>query len=200
MQPAPSFGAVAAETAKEQQLAGRRAELRIEVATLARQREELRAEVIEMDDIRLLQEVGVYNYRHPLASAAAYKEQLAQLQAESRLGALLDISITDHYQWFRLREIELTGDYKQKQQEEKEAEQERRAELREAEKVAREIAVEEAKLVREAEHHQRALEALRASGGLPDDIAAIEAEIADLAGALEGLHQRSPTPRPGTSM
>jgi hypothetical protein len=39
-------------------------------------------EVIELSDQRVLQDVGIYRYHHPLESAAAYKERLAQLEAQ----------------------------------------------------------------------------------------------------------------------
>ena len=40
------------------------------------------AEVIELSDQRVLQDVGIYRYHHPLENAAAYKEQLAQLEGQ----------------------------------------------------------------------------------------------------------------------
>ncbi|UOZ11297.1 DUF4041 domain-containing protein [Amycolatopsis sp. WQ 127309] len=41
----------------------------------------LRAEVVETDDARLMQEVGVYEYRHVLADAEAYKAERERLKA-----------------------------------------------------------------------------------------------------------------------
>jgi hypothetical protein len=38
--------------------------------------------VIELDDQRVLQDVGIYRYHHPLENAAAYKERLRHLEAE----------------------------------------------------------------------------------------------------------------------
>lgn len=40
------------------------------------------ADVIELDDQRVLQEVGIYRYHHPLENAALYKERLAQLNVQ----------------------------------------------------------------------------------------------------------------------
>lgn len=40
----------------------------------------VRAEVIATSDAAILQEVGIYSYRHPLSDAVAYKAHLAQLQ------------------------------------------------------------------------------------------------------------------------
>ncbi len=38
------------------------------------------AGVVDLDDERVLQEVGIYRYHHPLANAAAFKERLAAVQ------------------------------------------------------------------------------------------------------------------------
>ena len=38
--------------------------------------------MIELSDQRVLQDVGIYRYHHPLESAAAYKERLAQLEGQ----------------------------------------------------------------------------------------------------------------------
>jgi Domain of unknown function (DUF4041)/T5orf172 domain len=40
------------------------------------------SEVIELSDQRVLQDVGIYRYHHPLENAVAYKERLAQLEAQ----------------------------------------------------------------------------------------------------------------------
>jgi hypothetical protein len=39
-------------------------------------------DVIELDDQRVLQEVGIYRYHHPLENATLYKERLAQLNVQ----------------------------------------------------------------------------------------------------------------------
>jgi regulator of protease activity HflC (stomatin/prohibitin superfamily) len=38
--------------------------------------------VIELSDQRVLQDVGIYRYHHPLESAAAYKERPADLEGQ----------------------------------------------------------------------------------------------------------------------
>jgi hypothetical protein len=38
--------------------------------------------VVELDDQRVLQDVGIYRYHHPLEDAAAYKDRLRNLEAE----------------------------------------------------------------------------------------------------------------------
>lgn len=39
-------------------------------------------DVVELNDQRVLQDVGVYRYHHPLENAAAYKDRLRELEAE----------------------------------------------------------------------------------------------------------------------
>jgi Domain of unknown function (DUF4041)/T5orf172 domain/Protein of unknown function (DUF2510) len=57
------------------------ARLAREVAALEAEKATLKAEIIETRDIMLLQEVGIYEYRHPLASVVEYEAALASLQA-----------------------------------------------------------------------------------------------------------------------
>lgn len=54
---------------------------------LRRECEELEATVLELRDSALLQEVGIYEYSHPLDSSAAYKEALRTL--EERIDAAI---------------------------------------------------------------------------------------------------------------
>jgi hypothetical protein len=42
-------------------------------------------EVIELSDQRVLQDVGIYRYHHPLENAVAYKERLAPDLRKGRL-------------------------------------------------------------------------------------------------------------------
>jgi len=37
--------------------------------------------LVELDDARVLQDIGIYRYHHPLESAAAYKDRLKELEA-----------------------------------------------------------------------------------------------------------------------
>lgn len=52
-----------------------------DLARFQAQLPELRAEVVETDDARLLQQVGIYQYRHVLADAEAYKPNSIGLKA-----------------------------------------------------------------------------------------------------------------------
>lgn len=40
----------------------------------------IRAKVIETEDVAMLQEAGVYHYRHPLTNAVAYQQELASIE------------------------------------------------------------------------------------------------------------------------
>jgi len=51
-------------------------------AALARTQTPTDSDVIDLDDQRVLQDVGIYRYHHPLESAAAYKDRLQALEAE----------------------------------------------------------------------------------------------------------------------
>jgi hypothetical protein len=51
-------------------------------AALVRAKAGVDTTVIELDDQRVLQDVGIYRYHHPLEDAAAYKERLRSLEVE----------------------------------------------------------------------------------------------------------------------
>jgi hypothetical protein len=46
------------------------------------QRDEARKTIVVTEDVALLQEAGVYEYRHPLTDAAAYEQKLEAIQEE----------------------------------------------------------------------------------------------------------------------
>ena len=90
------------------QLETRRAELETEVAELEarfskekveaesalelikQQAKKARQSIVETEDLELLQEVGIYQYRHPLTDAVAYEKALAELQAKIKAMAKKD--------------------------------------------------------------------------------------------------------------
>lgn len=63
-------------------LTARLALLESENALLREMLSSEREELVELDDSRVLQEVGIYRYHHPLETAAAYKERLKDLEAQ----------------------------------------------------------------------------------------------------------------------
>ncbi|MEU7873931.1 DUF4041 domain-containing protein [Dactylosporangium sp. NPDC049140] len=60
-------------------LRARIAELEVALAARETSRD---GELVELDDRRVLQDVGIYRYHHPLEDAAAYKERLRELEHE----------------------------------------------------------------------------------------------------------------------
>ncbi|GIG71224.1 hypothetical protein Pen01_75190 [Phytomonospora endophytica] len=58
--------------------------LRREVTALTARLTELRRTVAETTDVAMLQEIGIYEYSHPLESAAAYQARLATLKERYR--------------------------------------------------------------------------------------------------------------------
>jgi hypothetical protein len=196
---------------------------------------------VELNDAKVLQEVGIYRYHHPLENAASFRDRLDVLEARiaelvklgnaivksnlftfdnslakgrrmtddlaklmlraynaeadnsikslklgnvvtakrrleasrvaiAKLGALMEMRISDDFHTLRIEEIELTADWLMKKQEEKEAEREERARLREEQRVERELAEERAQLDKERNHLLNALNAIRASGQADPDL------------------------------
>lgn len=190
---------------------------------------------VELNDARVLQEVGIYRYHHPLENAAAFRERLDEIEvriaelvksglaivksnlftfdnslakgrrmtddlarlmlraynaeadnsirslklgnvatakrrldasrlAIAKLGALMEMHISEKFHALRIEEVELTADWLMKKQGEKEAEREEKARLREERRVERELAEERAQLDKERSHLLNALNAIRSTG------------------------------------
>ena len=107
----------------------------------------------------------------------AKKRVNASRDAIRKLGAMMQMHISDAFHELRLQEIELTADYLMKKQEEREAAIEERARLREERRVAAELAEERARLDKERDHLINALEALKGSGSTDDELERRLAEI-----------------------
>ncbi|MFD0571554.1 DUF4041 domain-containing protein [Kitasatospora gansuensis] len=238
-----------------------------------RQLRHARQGIVLTEDVAMLQEVGIYAYRHRLEDAVAYKAVLADLkdsvstmarsgqavlsatnwqvngsvaegrkmvrdfsklllraynaevdyavrsmrphrleslvdrleksrQTIARLGATMQIRISDPYHRLRVRELELTADYLAKQEAEKEYRRELRAQQREEEALNREIERERARLDKERSHHLSALQRLRASGALanPASIDDLESKLAEIDAALQAVDYREANIRATTSM
>jgi len=218
-----------------------------ELLALRAERDALRVQLRQMTEAHadsagtvsesdLLADVGIYQYRHPLASAAQYKDALREIQEQirehitgrhaieasdrfvynnslaqgrrmvadfsklmlraynaeaencvrtvragsvtaavqrleravtaiARLGTFMEMRVSADYHDMRVREIELTGDFLIKVQEEREAERAAREELREQRKAAAELQAEHDRLEKEREHYQNALNAIQTHGG-----------------------------------
>ncbi|MDE8670873.1 DUF4041 domain-containing protein [Pseudarthrobacter sp. H3Y2-7] len=106
-----------------------------------------------------------------LGNVVTAKRRLdASRLAIAKLGALMEMHISDEFHAMRVEEIELTADWLMKKQEEKEAEREEKARLREERRVERELAEERARLDKERAHLLNALNAMRASGQRDPDL------------------------------
>lgn len=82
----------------------------------------------------------------------------------SKLGSMMEIAVSDEFHALRIEELELTADYLQRKQEEREAAREERARLREERRVERELAEQRAQLEKERAHLENALAQVRATG------------------------------------
>lgn len=74
----------------ERENAEQAAKGRAEQADLERRLDELRRQVVVTEERALLQEVGVYQYQHPLSDAVAYQNALAGLQERIKAMAKAD--------------------------------------------------------------------------------------------------------------
>ncbi|WBU36708.1 DUF4041 domain-containing protein [Homoserinibacter sp. YIM 151385] len=242
--------------------------LEAEVASLRSQLSQAPAAepaAVPLDDDRVLQDMGIYRYHHPLENAAAFRERLVDLQSRivevaksgraivasnrftfdnslakgrkmsddlgrlmlraynseadnsirslragnaltaksrlertrvaiAKLGAMMEMRISDDFHHLRIEEIELTSDWLMMKQEEREAEREQRAQLREEKRVQKELEEQREKLDKERGHVENALAAVRAAGG---DAADLEARLAEIDSAIEANDYRAANIRAG---
>lgn len=85
------------------------------------------------------------------------KRMRSSCAAISKLGKIMDISITDQYLNLKIQELRLALEYQLKKQEEKEALKAAREEMREAAKLQKEIDEQRKKIEKEQSHYQKAL-------------------------------------------
>ncbi len=220
---------------------------------------------VELSDARVLQEVGIYRYHHPLESAAAYKDRLTNLESRiaelvksgraivkserftlnnslaqgrkmtddlgklmlraynseadnalrtlragnvltakkrleasrtaiAKLGALMEMRVSDEFHSLREEEIELAADWLMKKQEEREAEREERARLREENRVQQELLEERARLDKERAHLVNTIAALGARG---ETDPALSERLAQVDGAIKHNEFRAANIRTG---
>ena len=65
-----------------EQLAREKATARSELDEMQRQLQTAREAIVVTEDIALLQEAGIYNYRHPLTDAVAYEQALEGVEGK----------------------------------------------------------------------------------------------------------------------
>jgi hypothetical protein len=233
--PATASAAVANESDRVAALELENAELRQRLASGPTN------DIVELDDARVLQAVGIYRFHHPLETAAAYLERLTDLETRiaavvredraiekselftfnnslaqgrrmtadlsklmlraynseadnalrtlragnvvtakrrleasrtsiAKLGALMEMRISDSFHQLREEEIELTADWLMKKQLERENAKEERARIKEEQRVQKELDEERARLDKERAHLLNALTALQAQGETDPDL------------------------------
>lgn len=223
------------------------------------------SDIVVLNDERVLQDVGIYRYHHPLEDAAAYQDRLRNLTARieetaksgqaieksnlftfenslakgrkmasdlaklmlraynaeadnsvrslragnvvtakrrlqasrdaiAKLGAMMEMRISDAFHQLRLEELELTSDYLMKKQEEREAAKEERARLREERKVQAELEEERARLDKERTHLLNAVTALKELGEVDPNL---ELKLRELDDAISQNEYRTANIRAG---
>ena len=122
----------------------------------------------------------------------------------SKLGQIMEISITNQYIELKIEEVKLALDFQQKKQEEKDRIKELKAQQREEAKAQKEMEEARKRLQKEKAHYQNALEALRQQidkNGETEDLlnkkAELENELSDTEKAIEDVDYREANKRAG---
>lgn len=125
-------------------------------------------------------------------------------EAISKLGTIMNISITQKYLNAKVKELRLAFEYQQKKQEEKEAAKAAREEQREQAKVQKELEEQQKKIEKEQTHYQTAYEKILLQlDSKPGDIdllnkkAELENRLHDIDKALSDIDYRQANMRAG---
>ncbi|GHH64839.1 hypothetical protein GCM10017673_08210 [Streptosporangium violaceochromogenes] len=86
-------------SALTEELRAERGRLQAAVADAARRLREVERQVVLTEETVLLQEAGVYDYRHPLSDAVAYKERLAEVKARIKAMARENKAVLGSTNW-----------------------------------------------------------------------------------------------------
>lgn len=87
---------------------------------------------------------------------ASEKKIQSSVEAISKLGSTMSISIAQEYANLKIQELHLAFEYQMKKQQEKEEQKEARAQMREAAKLQKEIEAQRKKFEKEQSHYQSA--------------------------------------------
>lgn len=138
---------------------------------------------------------------------ACEKKITASANAISKLGTIMDISITNQYINLKLDELHLMHEYQLKKQDEKEAAKEARQRQREEAKVAKELEEARKKLEKEQNHYENALSRLNDQLLKTNDTderndllkkkAELEGQLSKIDGELESVDYRAANQRAG---
>lgn len=124
----------------------------------------------------------------------AKKRLDASRESIAKLGAMMEMRISDEFHALRVEEIELTADWLMMKQQEKEDAREERERLREERKVQQELIAERERLDKERAHLANALAALQVSG---ETDPALESSLAAINTAIEANDYRAANIRAG---
>ncbi len=113
-----------------------------------------------------------------------------------RLGKTMSIRIAYQYHQLRIKELELTADYREMLAREKEQEREERERLREQRKLEQEIAREKTWLDKERQHYSNALQALLDKGDT-DGAERLRVQLEDVDRAIAEVDYRAANVRAG---
>ena len=128
--------------------------------------------------------------------AAAQKRLDTVKDQIARQGSMISLAIDDRYHSLRLKEQKLASAHLQRLAAEREAERERKAELREQKRVEAEIRAEKERLEKERSHYVNSIAALQAKGDL-DGAARLQEKLADVDRAIEDVDYRAANIRAG---
>lgn len=122
----------------------------------------------------------------------------------SKLGTVMNISITYSYLNLKIKELQLAFEYQQKKQEEKEAQKTARAEMREAAKLQKEIEEQRKKIKKEQTHYQTAYQHLLQqiesdpnNKDLLEKKIELEGQLSDIDKAIKDIDYREANHRAG---
>lgn len=111
-------------------------------------------------------------------------------------GSMVDLVISPQYHFLRLKELELADRHLQTVKMEREAERERKAELREQQKAEAELRREKERLEKERKHYLNVLKTLRERGD-EEEALKIESQLADVDLAINDVDYRAANIRAG---
>ena len=125
-------------------------------------------------------------------------------EAISKLGIIMNIAINKPYLDLKVQELRLAFEYRQKKQEEKEAQKATRAEMREAARLQKEIEAQRKKIEKEQTHYQTAYEKiLKQLEAVPNDAdllqkkSELETQLQDIDKAMKDIDYREANQRAG---
>lgn len=125
-------------------------------------------------------------------------------EAISKLGTIMNISISSAYLNLKVKELRLAFEYQLKKQEEKEAQKAARAEMREAARLQKEIEAQRKKVEKEQTHYQTAYDKLlKQLDQTPNDAdlllkkSELEQHLEDIEKAIKDIDYREANQRAG---